>query len=242
MAKKPKSDPTAEEASAQTVEAATMTEALQDYDGYVQAIAAEVWQFNELPFDLNLEEQLFVRSYVIDRNPVACMRRLGHRSEDPAKLKQRVKKYLATAEVQAAVEFLAKRLMEKLEVTAEKVQRRIAAVAFFDPRDVMAFDKYGVQLVHSRFWTAEQAQAIKKIKMGQNGIEIELYDGMRAAELLGKQLGTIPDDTINNAEAAKAGAEAAMERIFSIFDRVVPNDPVPELPAPEEEPAPETKH
>lgn len=209
-----------------------MAEALLDYDGFVQAQAQEVWSFDELPYDLGLEDQLFVRSYVIDRNPVACMRRLGHRADDPKKLKARAQRHLSKVEVQEAIDFLAKRMMEKLDVTAEKVQRRIAAVAFFDPREVMSFDKYGVQLLHSRFWTAEQMQAIKKIKMGQNGIEIEMYDGMRAAELLGKQLGTIPDS--DTEEATKAGAEAVMAKIGQIVDRLLP-DRAPAIPPPGED-------
>lgn len=234
MAKKEKPPASPEEAAAATVEVASMAEALQDYDSYVQAQAAEVWSFDELPFDLGLEDQLFVRSYIIDRNPVACMRRLGHRADDQAKLKARAKRHLSKVEVQEAIDFLAKRMMEKLDVTAEKVQRRIAAVAFFDPREVMSFDKYGVQLLHSRFWTAEQMQAIKKVKTGQYGIELEMYDGMRAAELLGKQLGTLPDD--DSAEATKAGAEAVMEKISQIVDRLIP-DRAPALPPPGEDDA-----
>lgn len=235
MAKKDKPPPSAEEAAAQAVEIASMAEALQDFDGYVQAQAAEIWQFDELPFDLALEDQLFVRSYVIDRNAVACMRRLGHRIDDPKKLKARAQRHLSKVEVQAAIEYLAKRLMDKLDVTAEKVQRQMAAVAFFDPREVMTFDKYGIQLLHSRFWTAEQAAAIKTIKMGQNGIELQLYDRMRANEMLAKQLGTLPDE--DGVEATKAGAEAVMAKIGQIVDRLLPDRPAL-LPPPSEDDVP----
>lgn len=234
-AKKQKPEATPEQVAAATVEIASMSEALLDYDGFVQAQAQEVWSFDELPFDLGLEDQLFVRSYIIDRNPVACMRRLGHRAEDPKRLKARAQRHLAKVEVQEAIDYLAKRMMEKLDVTAEKVQRRIAAVAFFDPRQVMSFDKYGVQLLHSRFWTEEQMQAVKKIKMGQNGIEIEMYDGLRAAEMLGKQLGTLPDD--DSAEATKAGAEAVMAKIGQIVDRLIP-DRAPAILPPEDQDEP----
>lgn len=223
MAKKDKAPPSPEEAAAEQVATASLTEALHDYDAFVQAQAATIWQYDELPFNLNLEEQIFVRSYVIDRNEVAAMRRIGHAIDDHTKLKARAKKHLAKAEVQGAVDFLAKRMMEKLDITAEKVQRQIASVAFFDPREVMTFDQYGIRLVHSRFWTAEQTAAIQSIKMGQNGIEIKLYDRLKANEMLAKQLQLQPGDN-DPAEAAKAGAEAALEKIFSVFNRTVKDD------------------
>lgn len=225
--KKDKQAPTPEAVAAATVEVASLSEALVDYDSYVQAQAAEVWQFQELPFDLALEDHLFVRSYIIDRNAVAAMRRLGHRADDPKKLKARATRHLAKVEVQSAIEFLAKQMMERLDVTADKVQRQIAAVAFFDPREVMTFDKYGLSLVHSRFWSAEQAAAIKSIKQGANGIEIVMYDRLRANEMLAKQLGTMPDD--DTGEATKAGAEAVLAKIDQIVDRLLP-DRAPVIP------------
>lgn len=149
------------------------------------------------------------------------MRRLGHRGEDSVVLKRRAQKYLDKADVQNAVDFLAKRMMEKLDITAEKVQRQIAAVAFFDPREVMQFDKYGVTLLHSRYWTAEQAAAIKTIKQGQNGVEIVLYDRLKANEMLAKQLGVQPDES-DSAQSARLAADETMDRIANILGRLAP--------------------
>lgn len=221
MAKKDKPELTPEQAAAAQLETASMAEALEDYDGYVQAQAADIWSYDELPFILSLEEQLFVRSFVIDRNHVAALRRLGHRGEDPKILMRRAKKYLEKVDVQNAVDFLAKRMMEKLDITAEKVQRQIAAVAFFDPREVMQFDKYGITLLHSRYWTAEQAAAIKTIKQGQNGIEIALYDRLKASEMLAKQLGVQPEES-ESAQTARLAADETMDRIANILGRLAP--------------------
>lgn len=228
MAKKDKPQSEAEQAAEQ-VQVSSMAEALADYDGYVQAQAESLWQYDDLPFNLNMEEQLFVRSYIIDRNDTSALKRLGHMA-DRVTLKARAKRYLAKAEVQSAIEYLAKRLMEKLSITAERVQAQIAAVAFFDPREIMQFDGISMRLLPSRFWTAEQATAIKKIKMGQYGLEIEAYDRLKAAEMLAKQIGVQPEDN-DAAEAARAGADEAVRKIFNIFDKMVPDDPPPELPA-----------
>jgi len=215
----------------------------QMYEQYVLARAATIWAYEDTGFDLNLEEQLFVRSFIIDRNPVAAMRRLGHHADSPAILKRRADKMLAKPPVIDAIDLLATKLMAKLEVTAEAVQRRIAAAAFFDPREVMTFDQFGVQLLNSRFWTKEQAAAISSIKMGQNGIEIKFYDGLRAAEMLAKQLGVQPeDDLAARAEEARAGAAQAIHDIMTVFRRTVQDksNPPAALPAPDQ--TPETTH
>ena len=217
MAKKDKPPTPPDQEAAAQVEIASMVEALEDYDGFVQAQAQEIWSYDELPFELSLEEQLFVRSYIIDRNHVAAMRRLGHRGEDPKKLKARADRYLLKVDVQNAVDYLAKRLMDRLEITAEKVQRQLAAVAFFDPREVMTFDKYGVHILHSRYWNSEQASVIQSIKQGQYGVEIRLYDRIKAVEMLAKQIGVQPEE--GNAATARAIAEGVMDKVLSTFDR-----------------------
>ncbi len=221
MAKKPPKEPTSEQVAAETLNMASMAEALEDYEVYASAKAASIWKHTEIPVPLKLEEQLFVRSYCIDRNPIAAMRRLGHHDADHGKIRLMVKKYLAKPEVQEAIEYLASQMMQKLEVTAERVNRAMAAVAFFDPRSVMEFDQFHVSLIPSRFWTEEQAMAIQSIKMGPHGIDIKLYDRMRATEMLAKQLGQLPDDG-NRAEEARIAADEAMARIGVIVDRLFP--------------------
>lgn len=215
--KAPKSD---EAQSAETVIVASMADALEDYEGFIQARASSIWSYSELPFDLNTEEQLFVRSYVIDRNEVAAMRRLGY-TDDQKKLKARSKRHLLKLEVQEAIEYLAKQMMDRLEVTAEKVQRQMAAIAFFDPRQILEFDKYGVNLVHSRFWTEEQAAALQSVKMGQNGIEVKFYDRLRATEMLAKQVG-LDNSESDAATQARLAADETMERIATIMARALP--------------------
>lgn len=211
-------------------------------DEYRVIRAANIWGHDDTGFDLTLEEQLFVRSYMIDRNPIAALRRLGY-GDEPLKLKKLSDKYLADAGIRGAIEVLGKRMMEKLSITAEKIQQRLAAVAFFDPREVMEFDHNGVKMLHSRFWTKEQAMAIQSVKPGQTGVELKLYDGLKATEMLAKQIGLQPDETPEAAAAAaRAAGEAVVDRIMSYFDKVVPDDPQPPievkaLPVPDE-----TKH
>lgn len=202
---------------------------LQDYDTYVQAQAAKIWHYQDTGHDLTLEEQLFCRSYIIDRNPVAALTRLGYSATAPV-LKQRAKKLLANPEVAACVDVLAKTMMDRLEITADRIQQKMAAVAFFDPREVMEFDKYGVRIINSRFWTENQVAAISGLKNGQFGLELKFYDRQKALEALAKQVGLQPDD-FDEAAKAEAMAESAMRKIAAFFDRVIPDDP-PQLTGP----------
>lgn len=206
--------------------------------------AGDIWGHDDTGFDLTFEEQLFVRSYMIDRNSIAALRRLGY-GDGTLQLKKKAEKYLANTSVMGAIEVLGKRMMEKLDITAEAIQKRLAAVAFFDIREVTQFDHHGVRLLHSRFWTKEQAMAIQSVKAGTTGIDIKFYDGLKATEMLAKQLGLQPDETPEAlASAARAAGEAVVEKLWSYFDKMVPDDDVPvtveakALPPPEEE----TKH
>lgn len=202
---------------------------LQDYDRYVQAQAAKIWHYQDTGHDLTLEEQLFCRSYIIDRNPVAALNRLGYSATNNV-LKARAKKFLANPEVAACIEVLGQTMMEKLEITADRIQRKMAAVAFFDPREVMEFDKYGVRIINSRFWSEDQVAAISSIKNTQFGVEMKFYDRQKALESLAKQVGLQPDD-FDEAAKAEAMAESAMRKIAAFFDRVIPDDP-PQLSGP----------
>lgn len=196
-----------------------------DPEAYRVQKATDIWSYDDTGFDLTIEERLFVRSYMIDRNPIAALRRLNYNYE-MGRLKTIAAKMLNNPEVKGAVEFLAKRMMDALEITAERVQRRIAAVAFFDPRQVVQFDQLGVEILNSRFWTEEQAYAISSVKMGQHGLEIKLHDGLRAAEMLAKQLALQPEDgAANSKEVAEAAADAVINKIVDAFVRTKELDP-----------------
>lgn len=207
-------------------------------DEYRLARAQRIWSFDDTGHDLTVDQALFCRSYIIDRNPVAALRRLNY-ADHPEKLKRIAAKYLENTEVQGCIEVLAKQMMERLAITADNVNARLAAVAFFDPRSVLEFDHLGVKLKHSRFWTKDEALAIQSIKVGQHGVELKLHDGVRAAEMLGKQLGSIPDqDAETAARTSRAAAEAVVDTIVDIFRKTSPELTGKALPPPAEE----TKH
>lgn len=198
----------------------SVEELLEEYNQAQTALAADVWEYDELPFILSVEEQLFVRSYMIDRNDISALRRLGYNRDLPV-LRAKAKKFLANVEVQNAIDYLAKRLMQRLAITAENVQRKIAEIAFFDARQVMTWDRHGPQIVHSRFWSEGDASVIQSIKSGQYGIEMKFYDRQKALGMLAQQLKLMPDEG-DAATNARIAADETMDRISNIFGRLFP--------------------
>lgn len=182
--------------------------------------------------DLTVEEQLFVRSYVVDRNPVAALKRLDY-AGDNARLRNIARRYLANPEVQSAIEFFVKRLAAKLEVTAERVTAQLAAMAFFDPRTVMTWDGLNMRVLDSRLWPDEAVAAIAGMKMTEKaGMEIKFVDKLKATETLGRQLNLLqdPDEAAKKA-TADAAAAAVVDKMSLVFDRLTKaKDAEPEAP------------
>lgn len=182
--------------------------------------AYQIWSYSDTGHELTIEEQLFIRSYCIDRNGVAALRRIGYVDESVATLKRRAERILANPEVQGAFEALAKRVMDALEITAERVNEQIASIAFFDPGQVMEFDHNGVKMMHSKYWTPAQRANVTSIKMGKDGVEIKLADRQRALDFLGKQLNLVNDENEMAKAAAAAAASAATDRILEVVGRM----------------------
>ena len=185
------------------------------------ARAYQIWSYSETGHDLTVEEQLFCRSYIVDRNAVASMRRLGY-DQDAATLRRRAERMLANPEVQGCIEVLAKRMMENLQITADRVNAGIAAIAFSDLSQVLEFDHNGVKLLHSKYWTKEQMVALKSVKMGKEGIQVEFHDKQKALDMLAKQLNMVDDEKELAKQMAKGAAEAAMEKILEVTNRMRP--------------------
>lgn len=194
-----------------------------------KATMQDIWTTDDTGHDLTVEEALFVRSYIIDRNEIAALKRLGYGMAN-AQLKRMAARHLANPEVQGAIDCLAKRLMAKLEISAENVNRSLAAVAFFDPREIMHFDGHSLRVLDSRLWSDRHAAAIKGVKMTKDaGVEIQFADRLRAQEILAKQLGTLKDADEGMAKmAADAAAQSAIERMVQVVGRLAEGKPASE--------------
>jgi phage terminase small subunit len=187
--------------------------------------AFQIHSYSDTGHDLTVEEQLFCRSFIIDRNGVAALRRLGYAEESNATLKARAERFLRSSEVQDCVKVLADRMMQNLDITAEKVNREVARIAFFDLTEVMEFDHNGVQIMHSKFWNENQRAAIAGVKMTKDGVELKVHDKQKALDFLGKQMNLLGDEREMARAAAEGAARAAMDKILEVTERMRPQVP-----------------
>lgn len=179
--------------------------------------AYQIWAFDDLGFDLTVEEQLFIRSYMIDRNEIAALRRLGYVNHDRVQLKRIAHRFLRVAAVQEAIAHCAKQMMDRLEISAEKVNAHIASIAFTNIHDVVQFDGVRSEILPSHLWPQHARIALKSVKNGQFGINLEFHDSHKALDFLAKQTGLDSSEK----DAAVAQAEAAAGMAINKFLEVV---------------------
>lgn len=181
--------------------------------------AHQIWSFDDLGFELTVEEQLFVRSYMIDRNEIAALRRLGYVDQDRVQLKRIAHRFLRVAEVQRAIEEAARRMMNKLEITAERVNQQIACIAFTDVHDVVQFTDQGAQILPSHLWPKHARVSLKSVKNGQFGVNLEFHDKHKALDFLAKQTGLDSSEKDAALAQAEAAAQLAVGKILDVVGR-----------------------
>lgn len=109
-------------------------------------------------------------------------------------------------EIQTEISRRQKDLQKRTEVTQDRVVRELARVAFADAashvrvrlREVPCPDGTRarvpvVEVKPTAELTDEERAAISQIKQGANGIEVKMYDKLRALELLGRHIGMFND-------------------------------------------------
>lgn len=194
-------------------------------------MAHHIWATDPLGFDLTVDESLFVRSYLIDRDEIKALQRLGY-DHPKDKLKRMANRHLSNVEVQDAIKAGAEKLMQSLEVTAAHVTQKFAEIAFTDLTDIMQFDGTSMQMLPSHLWPAHVRTAVKSVKHGQFGLQVEFHDKTKALDVLAKQTGAVESDELAEQRRANAAAEAAMAKIMEVVKRNRElSTPEPQTPA-----------
>lgn len=139
---------------------------------------------------LTYRRRLFIEHYLETGNAREAARRAKYRSPENA-----AKKLLHLAEVREAI---SARVAE-VAMPANEVLARLSDHATSTLDDVLAIDDAGGWSLDVR--KAKQRgrlHTIKKLKMGKEGPEVEMYDAHRALELLGRYHGLWERDTGTN--------------------------------------------
>lgn len=136
---------------------------------------------NEQPLD---DRQLtFCREYIVDFNATQSAIRAGYSERSARTTASRL---LAKDNIQAEIRRLVDERNNRTEVTADRVIREFAKIAFADIKDVVEWKKSYVTMKEA---DRVDGTLIAEIKNTENGIGVKLHDKMKALEALAKHTG-----------------------------------------------------
>lgn len=139
---------------------------------------------NGKPTKLTPRQERFVLEYAKDCNATQAAIRAGYA---PNVARQVGSRLLTNVDIAGRVNGLAARIAERAEVTAEQVVRRLANIAFSDPRDHMSWGPRGIKLKSSDSLTLAQAAAVSELSEtpGRHGVSVRVKFHDKIAALIG---------------------------------------------------------
>jgi phage terminase small subunit len=139
---------------------------------------------------LNAKKTQFVREYLVDMNAAAAARRAGY-SERTAG--QQGFRLLQEPEVAQAIQEAIDARSRRTEITADRVLRELARLAFADQRAVMTWGPGGIVLRPSEDLTDDEAAAVVEVSETVTGkqttLRVKTADKLGALRMLGQHLG-----------------------------------------------------
>ena len=164
------------------------------------------------------KQERFCEEYMIDLNATQAAIRAGY---SPKTAREQAPRLLANVSIQNRIAQLQAEQSRRTGVSADRVVRELAKIAFANASDLIDPETASVKLDASRDDLAA-IQSIKVKSFGEDGLEheIKLADKLRALDLLGKHLG------MYNSIAEKGTAAAQKEEIQTLAELL--QHPVPD--------------
>lgn len=152
---------------------------------------------------LTAKQQRFIDEYLVDFNATQAAIRAGYRKQNAYQIGS---ENLRKPKIQSEIARRQKDLQRRTEVSQDRVVKELMRVAFADMADYAQVQPYavvnedGIEVVKqvvtftkTSALTDDQRAAIASIKQGANGIEVKLWDKLKALELLGRHIGMFND-------------------------------------------------
>jgi len=126
---------------------------------------------------------------------------------------------LDNAGVRKKIDELTKDRAKSLDITAERVLKELARVAFADPGDVVKVDSDGhVRVTPTDQLTEDQRRAIQSVSQTAEGVKIKMGDKLRALELVGKHIGLFIDRVEVHGAVKTEAEDVADEELDKIIN------------------------
>lgn len=182
-----------------------------DYDVYTTEELLEM--SHEDAIEGLTEKQIkFCEVYVLNYNISIALRKAGYESETSGaayRIRQKpgCKRY---------IQWLKARMLHDTLINGEDIINQWVKIAFADMTDFVDINKFGITLKPVR---EMDGQLVKSIKSGRDGVNIELYDKLKALDSLAKYTEDMPKDYKQKIEERKMELmEQEFELKKSIYD------------------------
>ena len=156
-------------------------------------------------------QKRFAEEYVLDLNGGAAYRRAGYKVKDDDLARSAGSRLLANVNVAAYVQALTARRSHSTGITAERVLKELARLAFSDVRSVMTFSNDGVKLKASDELDDDAAAAISEVSEMRShlggSVRLKMHNKVQALKLLAQHTGLLGDLNIARSILATYGLE-----------------------------------
>ena len=140
---------------------------------------------------LSLQEELFIREYLVDYNATQAAIRAGYTIPSAGMMGCTL---LKKPKIKAKLQEVLENKADKLAVKADEIVELLRLIAFSDMGDYFHYDDAGEQRMRDlKDIPPEKRKAIKEVKVYKGVVTFKLEDRLRAIELLGKYLGMFVD-------------------------------------------------
>ena len=147
------------------------------------------------------KQKMFVNEYLIDFNATQAAIRAGYSKKYANRM---ASKNLSKIDIQKAIDAAQNKRAKKSAVTEAQVIKELSLIAFSDITDYADIEvtpsitipgayERSITMRNTADIPKDKVRVISSIKEGQCGIEIKLYDKLKALELLGRHLAMFSD-------------------------------------------------
>lgn len=155
----------------------------------------------------------FVEEYVIDKNATQAALRAGYSKKTAGVIGN---ENLKKPEIAAAIKVLLGKMAEESGISAERVLKEYAKIAFAEMSDFANWNGKTIKLKDSKELTSEQRAAVAEVTQTQSGLKVKLHDKKGALDSLARHLGLFVDKIqINLSNMTDEEIIAAMQKAVS---------------------------
>lgn len=135
--------------------------------------------------DLNERQKRFCSEYIIDLNATQAAIRAKYSEKTADVMGPRL---LGNVRVQEVIDKLKSDREKRTNITQDFVMQELMKIATADGTDFASVKGKRVTLVSTADLTPEKRAAIASIRKSKDGVEIKIYDKLKALELIGRHL------------------------------------------------------